>query len=265
MIDSPYGDTERDIAYGRTQVRKMIAFLEEQTGKKLDPDRLKEVIAVSKQCYDYWEKICNLRKAIPCPIGSKDSMKDFGILVTSAGTQRGLNYFQERYQEVQARVDQKIGSIPDEQHRVAWLYVLPLFDLAIADWMEKEFGAVLVMDTMCYASPDITLDPSDPIGYLGKKPLKHGFLKLTWGDGAVTGFSKVMAELIKAYSADIAMMLAHWSCRHYCGTVKMLRDDVTQEAGVPFLIVDGDLLDSRVASPAQMRDKISQFFQTLGK
>ncbi|MBI1988099.1 MAG: 2-hydroxyacyl-CoA dehydratase [Nitrospinae bacterium] len=264
LVDSPYGSSERDLAYARTQVKKLIAFLEEQTGKKLDLDRLREVIAISKQCYDYWEKICDLRKSVPCPIGSRDSIKDFGVLVTSAGTPQGLRYFQDRYQEIKARVDQKLGAIPNERHRVAWLYVLPLFDLSIADWMEQEFEAVLVVDTMSYAS-DIVLDPSDPIDYLAKKPLKSGFIKLTYGDGGVTGFSKMMAQQIRDYRADVAMMLAHWSCRQYCATAKMLRDDVTQEAGVPFLIVDGDLLDSRVVSGAQMRNKISEFFKTLGK
>jgi benzoyl-CoA reductase/2-hydroxyglutaryl-CoA dehydratase subunit BcrC/BadD/HgdB len=264
MVDTPYGSDERDLAYGRTQVKKMIAFLEDQTGKKLDYDRLKEVLALSKQSYDYWERICDLRKSVPCPIGSKDSIKDFGVLATSVGTPQGLKYFQERYQEIKARVDQKIGCVPEEKYRVAWLYVLPLFDLSIADWMEEEFGAVIVVDTMSYTS-DVVLNPSDPIDYMAKKPLKQGFIKLTYADGGVSGFSKAMAQQVKDYKADVAMMLAHWSCRQYCATAKMLRDDVTQEAGVPFFIVDGDLLDSRVVSSAQMRGKVADFFQTLGK
>ena len=263
MIDTPYGFTEKDINYAKKEIQGMIRFLEEHTGQKLDYDRLKEVLELSKAGYDYWGKICELRKTIPCPIGSRDSIKDFGVLLTAGGTLEGVRYFENRYQEIKEKVDRKEGSIPEERHRVAWLYVLPLFDLGIADWMEEEYGAVIVMDTFGYSNPLIQLEPGDPIDFMAKKPLKWGFIQLGWGDGAITGFSKTMARQVKEYNADMAMLLAHWSCRQYCGTIKQLRDDVTEMAGVPFLIIDGDLLDSRVVSSAQMKAKIKDFFKTV--
>lgn len=261
MLDTPYGATARDVEYAKKEIQNLIQFLEEHTGKKLDYGRLKEVLELSKTAYEYWGKICELRKTIPCPIGSKDSIKDFGVLMTAGGTPEGVRYFEARHDEIKDKVDRKEGSIQDEQHRIAWLYVLPLFDLGIADWMEEEYGAVIVMDTFGYSNPAIELSSEDPINFLAKKPLKWGFIQLGWGDGAVTGFSKTMARQVKEYNADIAMVLAHWSCRQYCGTIKQLRDDVTEMAGIPFLIIDGDLLDSRVVSSAQMKAKISDFIE----
>lgn len=263
MIDTPYGFTRRDIDYAKKEIEGMIQFLEEQTGRKLDYGRLKELLRLSKTLYDYWERICELRKSIPCPIGSRDSIKDFGVIWTAAGTPEGVRYFEARYQEIKDRVDRKEGAIPNEKHRIAWLYALPLFDLSIADWMEEEHEAVLAMDSFSYVNPEIQLYPEDPIDFLARKPLKEGFVQLTYGDGSVTGFSKIMAQQVKDYHADVAMILAHWSCRQYCATIKQLRDDVTQLTGVPFLIIDGDLLDPRVVSSTQMKDKISQFFKTL--
>jgi hypothetical protein len=37
---------------------------------------------------------------------------------------------------------------------------------------EEEFGALVVMDTFGYANPAVELDPSDPIDFQAKKPLK---------------------------------------------------------------------------------------------
>jgi benzoyl-CoA reductase/2-hydroxyglutaryl-CoA dehydratase subunit BcrC/BadD/HgdB len=262
MIDTPYGSTDQDIEYAKKEVQSLIKFLEEHTGQQLDYDRLGEVLELSKTAYDYWGKICQLRKTIPCPIGSKDSIKDFGVLMTAAGTPEGVRYFESRYNEIKEKVEKKEGTISDERHRVAWLYVLPLFDLGIADWMEEEYGAVIVMDTFGYSNPAIQLDPKNAIDFLARKPLKWGFIQLGWGDGGITGFSKAMAQQVKEYNADMAMVLAHWSCRQYCGTIKQLRDDVTQMAGVPFLIIDADILDSRVVSSAQIKTKITEFFKT---
>ena len=138
-----------------------------------------------------------------------------------------------------------------------------MFDLRIADWLQTEFKANIVMDTFSYANPEIQLDPSDPIDYLTKKPLKWGFVYQTYGANSVTGFAETMGRLCKEFSTDCAIALAHWSCNQYCGTLKLLRDEISQQTGIPLLILDGDLLDSRVVSSAQMKNKLTEFFTMI--
>ena len=72
-----------------------------------------------------------------------------------------------------------------------------------------------------------------------------------------------MADLCTEYQVDCAIVLAHWSCRQYCGTIKLLRDTVVERADIPFMILDGDLLDSRVVSSEQMKQKITEFLDTI--
>lgn len=259
-LDSPYRIDQRSIDYAKEDVKAMIRFAEEHSGRKLDWDRLREVLRLSRQTYDYWEKICEMRKAVPCPTGGRASVKDFAILLSNCGRIEALNYYQARYEEMKGVLDAGRGVIPEERHRVAWLYVLPLFDLRIADWLEQEHQAVVVMDTFGYANPGIELDPEDPLDFLAKKALKWGFIQQTYAPNAESGFAQMMARQCVDYKADVAVVLAHWSCNQYCGTIRLLKDAVSEKLGIPFLVLDGDILDPRVVSAAQMRAKFDEFF-----
>jgi benzoyl-CoA reductase/2-hydroxyglutaryl-CoA dehydratase subunit BcrC/BadD/HgdB len=265
MVDSIFRTDDNAFEYARQDTRDLIDFLEEQSGNKLDYEKLKGILELSKEMYDYWEKLCELKKAIPCPIGGREGIKDLGVMLSSCGRIEAVNYFKARCEELQEKIDRKEGIIPEENHRIAWLYVLPLFDLNIVNWMQEVHKAVIVMDTFSYATPEIRLDPSDPIDYLTKKPLKWGFVYQTYGENSKSGFSKTMGQLCKEYTADCAIVFAHWSCNQYCGAVKLLRDEVSSEVGIPLLILDGDLLDSRVVSSAQMKNTLTEFFTMIEK
>lgn len=260
ILDSPFIDNETALEYAREDVKQLIRFLEEQTGRTLDRDRLREVLDISKATYDYWDGINQLRKAVPSPTGGRPSVKDFSVMLTCCGREEGRRYFQARYEELKEKVDKGEGYIPVERHRVAWLYVLPMFDLKISDWLEEKHGAVIVQDSFGYSSEEIELDPSDPIDFLAKKPLKWAFIRQTYSPNEYSGFARRMATLCREYRADVAIVLAHWSCNQYCGTIRLLKEEITSTLGIPFFVLDGDIMDARVVSSAQMRAKLDEFF-----
>ncbi len=259
-LDSPFIENEDSMAYARDDMKRLIHFLEEQTGRTLDWGRLRDVLEISKATYEYWDKINQLRKAVPTPTGGRQSVKDFSIMLTCCGREEGLAYYKARYDELKEKVDKGEGHITPERHRVAWLYVLPMFDLKIADWMEEKYGAVIVQDSFGYASEDIILDPSDPVDYLVKKPLKWSFIRETYSPNQFSNFAGSMAKLCRDYKADVAIVLAHWSCNQYCGTIRLLKEEITSALGIPFFVLDGDIMDPRVVSAAQMRAKLDEFF-----
>lgn len=260
VVDSPFIDNEPALQYAREDIKQLIRFLEEQSERTLDWGRLREVLDISKATYDYWDKINHLRMAVPSPTGGRPSVKDFSIMLTCCGQEAGLKYFRSRYEELKEKVDKGEGYIPNERHRVAWLYVLPMFDLKISDWLEEKHGAVIVMDSFGYASEEIELDPSDPLDYLVKKPLKWAFIRQTYAPNEYSHFAERMAKLCHDYKADVAVVLAHWSCNQYCGTIRLLKEEITGALGIPFFVLDGDIMDARVVSGAQMRAKLDEFF-----
>jgi benzoyl-CoA reductase/2-hydroxyglutaryl-CoA dehydratase subunit BcrC/BadD/HgdB len=263
FLDSVYSHDPRSVDYARQDVMGLIDFLEEQTDRKLNMDKLKESVSYAVQLYDYWDEICELRKARPCPVSAREAVKDFAVMLSSCGRIEGVNYYRARRDELKVRVEKGEGVGYEEKYRIAWLYVLPMFDLKIADWLMEEHGAVIVMDTFGYANPGVELDVSDPIDFLAKKALKWGFVCTTYGPNEVTGFTSIMADLCKEYDVDGAICYAHWSCNQYCGTIKLLRDEITEALDCEFLILDGDLLDYRIVSSDQIKAKLSEFMTML--
>ncbi|MBI4288254.1 MAG: 2-hydroxyacyl-CoA dehydratase [Chloroflexi bacterium] len=264
LVDTPYNWRENDVEYARRDIKSLIKFVEDQTGRKLDYDRLKEVLRLSSEAYDYWEKGCELRKAVPCPINGRENLKDFAMMLMNGGRPEAVDYFKARYEELKDKVDRGEGAIPVEKYRVAWLYVLPLFDLRIADWMAQELQALIVVDNWSFSTPGVTLDPNDPVDYLARKPLKWGFATWSFTANEVGGYATGMADLCRDYKADVAIALIHWSCQQYCGNMRMAKDEI-QKLGIPFLGINGDLLDARVCSSDQMKAQIAEFFSLLEK
>ncbi|MBI4287254.1 MAG: 2-hydroxyacyl-CoA dehydratase [Chloroflexi bacterium] len=263
MVDSPFRLDEASLAYGKKDTLALIGFLEHQTGKRLDYDRLKEVLRLSKESYDYWEKICELRKAVPCPFGGRAGIKDLTVIQISNGTDLGARYFRARYQEIKEKVERHEGVVSPEKHRIAWLYVLPLFDLKISDWLEQEMGSVIAVDSFGYAGRGIELDPDDPLDFLVKKPLKRGFVCKGYAANEEAEFVDELARVTAEHHADVAVLLSHWSCQQYCGVIRMLRDAIGGKLGLPFYVLTGDLMDPRVASSEQMKAGLSEFFTSV--
>ncbi|MFW6237056.1 MAG: 2-hydroxyacyl-CoA dehydratase, partial [Desulfosudaceae bacterium] len=59
---------ERATRYHRRDFRTMLTFLEEQTGKKVDWDRLRQVVAEIRRQDDLINEIQQLMTAAPCPV-----------------------------------------------------------------------------------------------------------------------------------------------------------------------------------------------------
>lgn len=263
LFDNPYTYGKDALDYARKEAAALIVFLEEQTGRKLDYGRLREVLELSKTAHDYWEKISNLRKKVPCPINGRESLKDFSIMITSCGTQEAVDYFKARYDEVALRVAQGRGVLEKEKHRIAWLYVLPLFDLRIADWLEEKYGAVIVVDNWAYMMPGIELDPSAPLDFLAKRDIRLGFFACSYMEDRKGGLSIMMAELCRDFQADMAVVLAHLSCNQYCGAIKLMKDEIARKVGIPFFVLDGDILDGRVLSSPQMKGRLEEYLAVM--
>jgi benzoyl-CoA reductase/2-hydroxyglutaryl-CoA dehydratase subunit BcrC/BadD/HgdB len=266
LIDTPYGYGDYQMAYYKKEMQSLIRFLEENTGKTLDYQKLQEMIELSSKGYEYWDKINALRKNIPNPIKSRETTRDFAVTILGAGSPIAMKFFEARYQELQEMVNQKKGVVPDEKYRITWLYVLPYFDLSIADWMEEKYGAVIVVDLFSYAAQEVDMsDTSDPMAFLAKKPYKGGLIKSAYGPYHAPSARDDFLKMCTEYHSDVVIMLAHWGCKQYCGLAKLLSDDIKEEVGLPMLILDADILDPRIVSSTRVKAKLEEFFSSLSK
>ena len=264
FMDRPYShDTEEAIAYYADEIRSLIAFLEDQTGRKLNYERLQETIQLSKVAYDYWHQIGQFRKNIPSPLAARDAFRDRGVMLTAVGLPESVTYFEDRYREILELVENKQGGIAEEKCRIIWLYAPPFHDLKIMDWMAEEHGAAIVMDTFNALAESEGTDTDDPVEYLARASYRGYLARTSYGDMAAGGTVRDVVRMCKDYQADGVIFFAHFACKQYCGMLRLYADGIREEAGIPTLTLDGDLLDPRVVSGAQMRNRLNEFFQVL--
>ena len=76
---------EHYIEHNMEEYKGLIRFLEKQTGKKMDWDRLKEVVGNSVEMWHLLYEVNQMRKNIPSPLPSEDMYTIFCPFITSPG------------------------------------------------------------------------------------------------------------------------------------------------------------------------------------
>src|SRR3972149_9827123 len=93
MLDLPHWRDEEAIQYLTKDLEGMFHFLEEFTGKKMDYDRLKEIMRLSKEGYDLFYEIGELRNAAPTPLRAREAFRNFSVWAFMLGKQEAIDYF----------------------------------------------------------------------------------------------------------------------------------------------------------------------------
>jgi len=257
IIDAPYvpeDEKEYHVEHYVSQLEDLIAFLEERTGRKMDYDKLREVVKLSDRASMLWDEIMALRKNSPCPIGAADVLSCMFAIVTLPGTQAAVDFYERLLSEVKERVKNKIGLIPEEKYRLLWDNIVLWYNVGLSNYFHK-YGAVFVLEpyTMVWSG---RLDPSKPLESLARKYMAP-FINLK-------NRADVLVELCKQYRVDGAVMHSNRSCKFLSLLQYELKDILMEKLGIPSLIIEADHCDGRAYSDAQIKMRIDAFMEMLG-
>jgi benzoyl-CoA reductase/2-hydroxyglutaryl-CoA dehydratase subunit BcrC/BadD/HgdB len=246
------------------QLKRLVAFLEKVTGKKLDKYRLSEHLGYWMQSSTLFWKALDLRRVHPCPLPAQDYativFPDFHI----KGTRECMEFYQKVYDEVKYRADNRISSVAEEKYRLIWYWVLPWYYLGLYNWLEQTFGASTIATG--YGGGHI-LPSEDVIDY--DFPLESIARKLYEGlwshqmNRRSSGYYIHQAELVQDYDIDGALCMLVASCR---ATTDMyhawhvLKDNTE---GIPALAIEADMIDTRTYSDAMIKEKLTAFMETV--
>jgi benzoyl-CoA reductase/2-hydroxyglutaryl-CoA dehydratase subunit BcrC/BadD/HgdB len=261
-------DAVRDhyIQYQKEQFQGLIKFLEEQTGRKMDNDRLWETIRLGDKAWQLWYDVDRLRVAIPSPMPTQDH---FSVMVAGhyySGTQVAVDFYQALYDEVKYKVENKIGVIPDEKYRVLYGGGLPPWHtLWIFNYFES-FGAVFVIENV-YRGFDPVEVPSrikDPVEYLAWRTFlrytqNHARAKANSGNTIV----EKLLGMIDDYKIDGVVFHACRSCRATTIGQTHIKNMLGQQKDMPMMQLVSDMVDVRDYSEAQWKAQIGAFIEAL--
>jgi len=257
-----YPFTSRALDFWKNEHKRLIAFLEEQTGKKLDYDRLKETVRLSYRLTEICLEIDKLVAHVPSPMSSECFGGVLLALRLMCGTQDAVDFLTGLRDELQERVDNGIGAVKEERFRVMWSSFTPFFDPKLMGFMQQKYGAVSVCEMLARwrGESKWMLDPDDPLGNLAyRTQLAPGNCQyapsIDWAENSVAQ--------ARIFTADGAIFNNNWGCKQAAGLGPIVRDELLRHCGVPTLTIACDVIDNTFTSRADIEAQLDGFFEML--
>ena len=258
---------ERDRRYVEAQIRELIAGLETLTGRAFDIDRLREVLERTNRMGRSWRRAIELNRASPAVF---DAMLEgtiyLGVANALRGTEEGAAYFAALVEELEYKAAHGMSPLADrdERHRLIFVGVpcYPIFRRFHG--LFSGWGGVFVSSTYTwFASGGL----NDPFEYDLDRPIEslaEGVLRgVTRAVDAMLFHDRPLLEAIDEFHADGVVYHPVKSCRTVSTGLADSRRAVLDRRDVLCLYIESDMMDKRVVSEAQLKNRIDAFFEGL--
>jgi benzoyl-CoA reductase/2-hydroxyglutaryl-CoA dehydratase subunit BcrC/BadD/HgdB len=157
--------TPRAMAHWRAEHLRLIDFLEKLTGKKLDYDRLKETMRLSKRLTELALDIDSLNAHVPSPMSAECFGGVLLALRLLCGTQEAVDFLTSLKAELEERIANGVSAVNPERFRVVWSAFTPFWDTGLMAFMQQKYGAVSVTEVLqrWRGNADWMIDEDDPM------------------------------------------------------------------------------------------------------
>ncbi len=264
FLDAPFrydGDAIR--YYARQLQDELIPFMEHTTGRKFDADRFCEVIHESNKAYELLVDLHDTFTVKPAPHPALLRLMPFGSFIMGAGHPSLTETMRILSEDAARRVREGRTQGPfKEKHRVLWVHVPPTYDFELFAWMEEQFGAMVVSNSL---SSTTVLEPIDATSMesmfegIAWQGLDMTMSLMRFDTGKLINFS---LDAYAHYKCDCMIVTQHVGCKSICGARGVLAK-VCRKKDIPVLFLEFDYNDDRVLPPQLMRNQIEEFFTTV--
>ena len=245
------------LEYTKSEMLRLVDFLTEHTGRRLDWDRLKEVVALSDRACELWDEIMGFRRRIPTPFSAAE-MGIMFVMVTRQGTQAAVDFLTMVRDEVREKAEAGIGVIEEEKLRLFWDNIPLWYNMGLFNYFEK-MGGVVVAETYS-AAWSIRLDPENPLEALALKTLKSYPLVSCV---SIDTRKEMVLKACREYAIDGAIFHRNKSCVPITLGQPEIQKALEEELGVPSVVIDADHMDDRNFSLAQFQTRVDAFMEML--
>jgi benzoyl-CoA reductase/2-hydroxyglutaryl-CoA dehydratase subunit BcrC/BadD/HgdB len=238
--------------YVRLQIEEYIQFIETQTGKKIDQKKLLNVFDLSNQATLLWIKILESCKTRPTPLNCPDRFITMAPIVTQRGLKRTIRVYTDLMKEMENRISKGIGAW---DNIAIWYYLYPFFNQL------AKRGVVFPVDTYTQAW-SMAVKAIDIETALDEAARVYSHVYLNQDIGYRV---ELISKLIEDYSIDGFVLHSNKACKRYSMGMLSYKKAITAKTGIPGVIIDGDMVDSRNFSEEQTWTRIESFIEMLEK
>lgn len=262
VVEAPYGDGEEEFAFYADQLKRMISWLEERTGRKMDYDRLRVLLEEANRAVEYWSEICELRRAIPCPQSSRLLNQVRFIHQIALGRPEATVILKHVRDDALERVKAGKGVVEDEKVRLTWFMIPLIADMGVYNWVEQELHASIPMDMFSYncLEPIDTSSPDTMLMGLARQCLHAPMARQLRASTDI--YVDDLVRVCEDYHIDGVIFAGHEGCKMAWGSVGLIRD-VCRELDRPLLVFDVDAILASPSQLAEVRNKIKDFVFTI--
>ncbi len=258
-------DFEEDKKYVAAQLKELIATCEEVSGKKFDIDKLREIMTHANAMSRAWKRLLALNTNTPSVFNAvTDGTVYLGMANGFRGTAAGAKYFNEAVEEMEYKVAHKIGTLHDEKYRLIFVGVpcYPIFRRF--NEMFAEWGGAFVSSTyLWFASGGTNLgveyDVNRPLDSLAEGVL----ISVRHAMDSMFFQHQTLIDMVKPFRVDGVVYHPIKSCRTVSTGLADNRRSLLEACDVGSLFIESDMMDKRVVSEAQLKNRIDAFFEGL--
>jgi benzoyl-CoA reductase/2-hydroxyglutaryl-CoA dehydratase subunit BcrC/BadD/HgdB len=260
LLDTPFVHhqmSSESLVYVKRQFAELIEFIEQQTKKKFDREKLKEVVRYSGESAILWKEVLDQCAHRPSPMSCFDAFINMAPIVTLRGTKEVVNFYRDMKAELQERIAKGISAVPNEKYRLLWDNIPIWYKMRELGELFSSQGACLVADTYTSAWVFEGMETPDPMEGLALA-YTTAYLNIS-----IDLMIARVLNLIKRFSINGVIIHSNRSCKPYSLGQYDIQRLIYEKTGVPGLVLEADMTDARVYSDAQAQTRVEAFIETL--
>jgi benzoyl-CoA reductase/2-hydroxyglutaryl-CoA dehydratase subunit BcrC/BadD/HgdB len=260
LLDAPYqheqGLSDHTAQFVAAQLEDLIAWVTHHTGRKLNEKKFARTLQLSDEAVTLWREIRELCQARPSPLNAPDLFLTMAPIVVLRGTKDAVTYYRKLKAEVEERVARGEGAILEERYRLLWDNIAIWYRLFRLFGLFTDAGACFVVDTYTNAwTASVTTD--DPIVGLART------YSTVYINQSLQARADLVTDLVERFGVDGMVFHSNRSCKPYSLGQYELLDLVGGRTGVPGLVLEADMCDTRLYAEEPIKNRIQAFLDLL--
>ena len=239
------------------QIEALIPTLEQISGARLDMDRLRETVSLSRECTELWKQVLETATATPAPLTFYDGTIHMGPAVVLRGTQEAIDYYKVLLAELRQRVVDGVGAVDGESLRIYWEGMPVWGRLRQHSELFASLKTNVLASTYCNSWIFTAFDPQDPIRSMARAYLE---LFIVRSDAYKETY---LREMLQKFRIDGIIYHDAKTCPCNSNSRYGLPKRLEEQTGIPSLVISGDLNDLRCVSDEQTRTNVEAFIEQL--
>lgn len=248
------------VQYMVRQLRECIKFIEAQTGKKYDFDKLCEIMSYTKKAGQLRMEAMDMCAVRPAPASFFDWTTSLAPVNFVPGGPKIVEYFETVKAEIQQRIDDGEGCVPQEKYRLFWDGIMNWNKIG---WLANKFAnydAAMVAGRythMGFWHEHECIDVNDPL--VG---MAINYLVCPINLSAPLMIEEII-KLCKKFEIEGVVLHAARTCRAFSNPQFLIADAVGKRLGLPVAMIEGDMVDETFYKDELVNSRLEAMMEAI--